>query len=63
MQREEEEKIRRDRIAKGLPVRYDEKGEAVYVCAYPGCETELLPGTSITWSRSLPFCSQLQHSW
>jgi hypothetical protein len=33
---------------KGIPVRYDEKGEAVYVCAYPGCETELLPGTVIT---------------
>ena len=62
IRREEDERFRRDRIARGLPVRYDDNGQPVFVCAYTGCEKELLPGTTIYGSRSLPFCS-LVHSF
>lgn len=62
MQREEEEKIRRDRIARGLPIRY-EMGVAVFACAYSGCEKELpLNGPAIFQSRGLQFCCQA-HAW
>jgi predicted phage terminase large subunit-like protein len=62
MQREEEEQIRRDRIARGLPIRY-EMGVAVFACAYPGCEKELpFNGPAIIQSRGLRFCSQA-HAW
>jgi predicted phage terminase large subunit-like protein len=62
MQREEEEQIRRDRIARGLPIRY-EMGVAVFACAYPGCEKELpLNGPTIVQSRGLQFCCQA-HAW
>jgi predicted phage terminase large subunit-like protein len=62
MQREEEEQIRRDQIARGLPIRY-EMGVAVFACAYPGCEKELLlNGPAIIQSRGLRFCSQA-HAW
>ena len=43
-------------------MRYDDNGQPVLVCAYTGCEKELLPGTTIYGSRSLPFCS-LVHSF
>ena len=60
--REEEEQIRRDRIARGWPIRY-EMGVAVFACAYPGCEKELpLNGPAIVQSRGLQFCCQA-HAW
>jgi predicted phage terminase large subunit-like protein len=60
--REEMERDRRDRIARGEPVRF-EMGVAVHVCAYPGCEKELPPnGPQIYQARGLPFCSQA-HAW
>lgn len=43
-------------------MRYDDKGQPVFVCAYPGCEKELLEGTTIYGARGLQFCSMV-HSW
>jgi len=38
-------------------------GVAVFACAYPGCEKELLlNGPAIIQSRGLRFCSQA-HAW
>jgi hypothetical protein len=42
--REENERIRREQIARGLPVRYDDKGQPVFACPHLGCEKELLEG-------------------
>ena len=62
MQREEEEQIRRDRIARGLPIRY-EMGVAVFACAYPGCEKELHSTARLLFSRA-DFSSVSQaHAW
>ena len=60
IRREENERIRREQIARGLPVRYDDNGQPVFVCAYAGCEKEL--GTTIHEARVLQFCS-LVHSF
>jgi predicted phage terminase large subunit-like protein len=60
VRREEDERFRREQIARGLPVRYDDNGQPVFVCAYTGCEKEL--GTTIHEARGLKFCS-LVHSF
>jgi hypothetical protein len=61
----ERERLRLDRIRRGLPIRYLDPlnpGSGVYVCAKEGCEKELLPDKSIYWqSCSLRVCCQ-QHS-
>jgi hypothetical protein len=61
-QREQEEKDRQERIAKGLPIGHNEKGERIYACAYRGCGKELPAWLPTYWARGLPFCSMI-HSW